>query len=214
MKGQKICEYIANKKMPDIEAVRGKILSQRQSCVLRAVKAPKTHKRFVAVVVAVLLTLFIAGASTVAFGYGFFDIIKELIWNDPNYIGDSSNSDLVFSSDFIVYDSFDSLIEAEGLNIIYPTKLPDGYEFTDFSVAAFGSKSMVQAYSLEPKISFSVQIGENGQFDDYDYEINGIKYIVYDVQNGYAASWSYNGDYYSINTGDKAVVLEIINNLI
>jgi hypothetical protein len=59
-----------------------------------------------------------------------------------------------------------------------------------------------------------VRLGANIIIDSYSYEINGIKFVVVELDDGlYQAVWSYNEDYYTLVVNDREVLSEIIQNL-
>jgi hypothetical protein len=107
----------------------------------------------------------------------------------------------------------EAMLKLENLDILYPTKLPTGYEFTTLSVANFDTYLEVKLYSEEPYVDFRARIGENIQIDSYDNEINGIKYRISEHEGMYQADWSSGEDYYWVIVSDKAIMPEIIKNL-
>jgi hypothetical protein len=113
------------------------------------------------------------------------------------------------------YNSIIEMLEAENFDILYPTILPNGYEFTDFEVDDLGdNQTRIWLGASEPYISFTIRANSDVQIDEYDYEVNGIQYSIFESGNGtYVATWVYNGDYYTIDVSDRAVLSEIIENL-
>jgi hypothetical protein len=178
----------------------------------------KKPKRAVILLVAVASAFIITTVTSTAMGQSIVDlsfkVFRDII---PEKTPASFNGNGVnVTSDVRYYDSMSEMIEAENLDILYPVELPDGYNFTNFVFSDFGFKLEVMAYAEEPRISFSISIGEdiNVYNYDYEYEANGIKYSIVEIEdNMYQALWVRNGDYYSIANADKAVLSEIIRNL-
>jgi hypothetical protein len=108
----------------------------------------------------------------------------------------------------------EEMLAVENLDILYPARLPDGYEFTEFVVTDFGDFLEVWAGGSEPYISFIARIGMNVGIEHYDYEVNGIRYHVVELdENSHQAGWVCGADYYTIVVSDSATISEIIESL-
>jgi hypothetical protein len=174
----------------------------------------KAHKR-IAVAGIAIMSIFAITLTSAALGYNFIDLIRNAINNPDRTDTDNEGNQVLVAEDTTrVYNSMSELLEFENLSILFPVKLPIGYEFTDFLVFEIETGLQIQAFSTEPYISFIVLIGANVVHEYFDYEINEIEYSIVESNDWlYQAFWSYNGDYYSIVVSDKAIISEIINNL-
>jgi len=177
-------------------------------------KLIRIHKKIAIAVIAIITTLLIATATAAAFGYNIFEMIWNAINTTENTSVDSGgNNEVFFTKKSRFYNSMEEMLEIEKMNILYPAKLPDGYSFTDFEVVIFDNNLSIEAFALEPYISFIVRINANIGLDSYLHEVNDIKYNVFDMGGLYQAEWNIGTDYYEIVVSDEAIILEIINNL-
>lgn len=166
------------------------------------------RKRIAFYVIAGVFVLTLAGCAA------FTDFYRWLLGVSPLTTTDYQGDKVTWTGTR-TYGSLEEMLMAENLNILYPSKLPDGYAFTDFRITDFGDDLEVQMYASEPHIAFSIKIGAGIQIDDFDYEANGIEYSIFETGNElYQAIWSNNGDYYWIIVGDKAIISSIIENLV
>jgi len=178
-------------------------------------KLIRTHKKAAIAVIAIITTLLIATATAAALGYNIFEMIWNAINSPVNTAVDTDSGNQVFFTDgFRVYNSMSEMIETENIKVLYPEKLPDGYAFTNFEVTDTGAALQMQAFVIEPYISFIVRIGSNAVIDGYSYETNNVKYNIFKMEDGiYQAYWNNGADYYMIAVSNEAVLSEIINNL-
>lgn len=171
--------------------------------------------RRIDIMIIIIIILSIATVTVIGISNIFTDLgFKMFNYPEKTPIDYNGNSG-IWTFDYRVYDSMDEMIEAENLNIMYPQKLPDGYEFTVFQFSDFGTSFQVTASSSEPYLAFDVEINTSQIApDNYLHEINGIKYNIHEMgDNLYLAYWFNDGDYYSIVSSDKAILSEIIENL-
>ena len=172
--------------------------------------------RIAAMFVAIIaVTLVIGHGVAVAMGYdNVLDLIRSAFSSDEkSAIADDGNHDMILTDGVRIYSSMSEMLEAENINILYPAELPEGYSFTDFRVTDIDGYFELNAYAEEPFIDFRVEFNSNVQIDDYKYEINGIKYNVFETFEGYQACWVQDGDYYKIGVSDESTLSEIIENL-
>ena len=175
----------------------------------------RSHK--LAVVTGALVLTFALGVSVTAsaLGYSVLDLIKSALNSpDKTATGDDGKV-MVFTENTRFYNSFSEMIEAENIRILYPAKLPYGYEFTEFRVDEFDDYFEVKAHNEEPYVSIHILVDVKYDIDDdYLNETNGIRYNIVETDDGfYQADWSDGTDYYTIVVGDKNILSEIIENL-
>jgi hypothetical protein len=176
----------------------------------------RTPQRAAVAAFATFAVILVIGATANAIGYNLIDLSGELIRNIfPNKTStDYNGSKIIRTDEPRFYNSMSEMLEAENLTILYPFELPNGYEFTDFRVDNSDEYLELQAYGLEPYISYTVMVGVNIAKDNYSYKENGIEYNIAEMNDGlFQADWSAGTDYYMIVVSDKAILSEIINNL-
>lgn len=161
--------------------------------------------------VVVFSTLFVTVSA--AFGFNFIDLIRNAVGSPDRAATDSEGRNTVLTDNIRIYNSMAEMLEVENLNILYPAKLPVGYEFTHFEITDIGTEFMLQAIATDPYITFVITFGVDFQIDNYDYETNGIKYNVTERDGLYNAFWISDIDYYTIAVNSEITLLEIINNL-
>jgi hypothetical protein len=191
-------------------------LFKRHYCERRQVRTQiilKISKWAAVFVVGVALSTQIVA---MAFGYSnVIELIRSALNNPEKTVTDFNNKDIIHTNDTRFYNSMSEMLETENLDILYPTKLPNGYEFVNFDVTDMGAYFELRAYATEPYISFSVEFNVDFQIDRYDYEISCIEYNIVETANGmYKAEWVDGTNYYGIIVSDKATLSEIIKNLI
>jgi hypothetical protein len=170
--------------------------------------------RIAAMFVAIIVAAVIVGHGVaVAMGYdNILDLIRSAFSSSDRAVTGSEENDL-FLSDNRIYNSFEEMLAAENLNILYPARLPVGYSFATIEVVELDNFFEVRAMSNESYITFWVEFDVNHQFDSYEYEINGIKFNILEHDETYQACWVIENNYYRIVAADRAVLSEIIENL-
>ena len=168
--------------------------------------SPKRKKLvFAAIVVALLVTL--VGCAA------FFDLFAGML-NVPLLTKtEQDGRAMLRTEDERFYSSLEDLLAIEEIDILHPETLPGDYEFTDFEVINVGSFLEVKLYAEEPYIVFNVRINVDVQMDDFDGEINELKYRVVEHKGLYQAYWVDSSDYYMVAVSDETVIIEIIESL-
>jgi hypothetical protein len=172
----------------------------------------KKH-RFLSSVIAVISSFFIITMTANAFGFNFLSFFWRALNAPDKTATDSDGRDIFLTDDLRAYNSMSEMLEIEGFNILYPSKLPDGYSFTNFEVWNVDTGMVIRAFSFEPHISFEVMIDVNIQINNFSYTENGIEYNIIDMGEMYQAEWIRNTDYYLIVVSNKTAISEIIKNL-
>jgi len=174
----------------------------------------KKSKKMLFVAAAAVVAIFSAQLVSVVMGYSnVIDLIRNAINTPEKKVMYNNDKHMIFTDNTRFYDSMNEMLETENLSILYPTKLPNGYEFTEFMIADTGDYIELRAYAVDPYISFAVEFGVDFQIDNYDYEINDIEYNIVETANGmYKAEWIDGSDSYGIIVGEKATLSKIIEN--
>ncbi|MCL2071162.1 MAG: hypothetical protein FWH07_02890 [Oscillospiraceae bacterium] len=178
-----------------------------------AVIIHRKPKRFIIMIAAVIASFSLVIVTVSAMGYNPIELIRNALNSSNRIATDNRGDGVMLSDDIRVYNSMSEMLEKENLNILYPAKLPDKYEFTEFKITDFGDILVAGSYNIEPYISFEIRIGAGIPIEDYSHEINGIRYTITERDSMYDVAWSYGTDYYTIVVGDKTIISEIIENL-
>ncbi|MCL2637555.1 MAG: hypothetical protein FWD48_04210 [Oscillospiraceae bacterium] len=198
-------KYSRDIQKPPFEA----IIKKREQKKRRS-KSIKTMRRIAAVLIITIVTALFAQGISLALGFNLVDFFRNALNAPDKTTTDFSGTEMFIKDEIRFYNSMNELLETEGLNILFPV----GYNFTSFTVMDIGDYIDVWASSLEPNITFSINIGAEIHSIDYTYEENGIWYNISDMGDGtYQAFWVSDTDYYTIIVSDKAVISEIIRNL-
>ena len=115
----------------------------------------RNPKRAVAIaIVAVIGSLFIATLTAAALGYNVIDMLWKAINSPEKTVANIDDKAIIHSNDFRVYNSMSEMLNNENINILYPSELPIGYEFTDFEVTDFDNHYELLAFATEPYIHY------------------------------------------------------------
>jgi hypothetical protein len=214
----KVDEYSINTQLPPIE----NHLHKHNIRLFQERKKRQRHRKRVALVkigrwaatfliIISLAVLLIQGvAMAMAMGYDILDLIRSALSSPEEMITDDDGNRMVFIDNTRIYNSMIEMIETENLNISYPAELPEGYIFTNFEV----NNSEARAYAEVPYIDFTVEFGSEYHITRHEYEENDIRYNVFEHYGMYQAYWYDGENSYSIVADDKAILFEIIKNLI
>jgi len=150
-----------------------------------------------------------------ALGYSsIFDLMRRAVNSPERTAVDDIGNESSFTDGFRTYNSMGELLETENINILFPTRLPDGYEFTNFVVIESGGNFRIQASATEPYIFFIARIRANIEIVDFSYEVGGIRYNILELGDGvYQGEWIIGADYYEVVVDDDSVISEIIKKL-
>jgi len=171
-------------------------------------------KRIAIIAAAILIMLTSTVAIASAFGVDILDYISRIVRQDKGseiVVGDFTFDNMGESKK---YSSFEEMLEIENLDILYPTKLPEGvyinkvYAFDD-TVA----EKTISVTTTDANILFSISIQYKKVFlvdrADEVLTVNGIEFYIRD---NYAMCY-HNGDYYSIKADNYEDLILIIDNM-
>jgi len=176
------------------------------SSVITLVKPRR--KRLIIAIMAAVLVFSLVGCAAIFNLFGTFLNIPLLTKTEQD------GKAMLRTEDERFYGSLADLLAVEEIDILYPATLPDGYAFTDFEVLKRDVGLEVKLFAEEPYIDFSVRIGADVQIDNFDGEINDIKYRISETADGLPqADWSDGSDYYMVAVRDEVVITEIIESL-
>ena|GEM_PF-1488659 len=166
-----------------------------------------SRKRLIIAIAAAVLAISLVGCAAIFDFFGTFLNIPLLTKTEQD------GKAILRTEDERFYKSLEDLFEFEKIDILYPATLPDGYAFTDFEVRNRDVGFEVALYAESPYIDFRARIDSDYKIDDFDYEVNGIKYSVFEHESLHQAHWNDGEDYYAVTVGDESLLTEIIENL-
>lgn len=171
-------------------------------------------KRIAIVAAAILVMLTSTVAIAGAFGVDLLDYISKIVRQDKGSVIVAGDFTFCNAGESRKYSTFEEMLEKENLDILYPTKLPEGvyikkvYAFDDTIAEKNVSVTTTDESIL---ISISVQYKEVFVVDRPDevLTVNGIEFFI---MGDYAMCY-HKGNYYSIKADNYDDLILIIKNL-
>lgn len=172
--------------------------------------------RKVALVAAILATL-LAGTTVaeVAFDSNINDYLGDFVRGDEKVV-EIDGMTIYRNDDKKIYSSVEELLEAEDLDILYPTQLPEGVRVTRITTGKnFKGEYDISFYTNDLNVSFRIKTSTSGHFIENAnaYVHNGITYYIEQRNSVLVAGAIYNGYLYSVSASSKESLFLIINNL-
>ena len=178
------------------------------------------QKRFVLkriAIVAAAVVILIASTVSVAaaFGVNIFEYINEMVSQPEGTQIDIDGFTFYHNGDVKKYSSIEQLIDDEGLDIMYPTKLPEGIIIKGIEKnVGINGKENIEIYTNDTNTNIQIKLTSNQIITNRTetIEINGIKYYI---QKGdlVSASCYLNNNTYYISAKTLDDVLLIIENM-
>ena len=151
-----------------------------------------------------------------AAGYGNVIEMGKALFGFPEKTRITLNNgdEIIYSSDNRLYDSIDEMAVSEKLKIIYPGELPKGYIFQKVEVVDYGEYLDIAVCSNGNYIVFKVVTNhKNDSLNEYTDEINGIKYLISEIDGLYYAMYVADENHYSVTCIDREVLLEVLQTI-
>lgn len=173
----------------------------------------------IAAVLAVLITLF--GMLAIGSGDAVTDFFRKVGDSISTLLDDGpkEHSGITFykNDKAITYSSLEEFKESEGVDILYPTWLPEDEKIIEISYLVEDGAEIYLLCSTEPYHSVSIEI--NADLDE-DYKQNCMQkeiagFVVYyeKTPRFVQANFMYKNNYYVINSGTEDNLFRIIENL-
>ena len=169
----------------------------------------------VAAIMAVLMSVTVLVAA--AFGVNILEYISKIVRQDE---GSQINVDeFTFHNggEIKYYSSVSEMVTYENLDIMYPTKLPENVKIETIRLNKSSRENDKLRIITNTEIIISIE--KNASYEDiwdkHDsfYEINEVKYYIFQRNDVYLATCYHKGDYYSIQANNYDDLILIINNL-
>jgi len=148
------------------------MLDHSMQSVLPAVPFPKKHVRlkkamFVAAAAAVLLCC--ASVVVAALGFDVCGYFKDLVFSPAGSKIEENGITLLHNGKTTVYSSIEDLIATEQLEIMYPSKLPDGVYITEVRmVPREDGKETVEIKTTDKNILICIELATGNVDNTYE----------------------------------------------
>ncbi|MBE6692186.1 MAG: hypothetical protein E7586_02480 [Ruminococcaceae bacterium] len=195
------------------------VINPHQTQPKHTQKQRRFSLKHIAIIAAVFLIL---SATTVgvasAYGVNISEEIRKIISQEDGARKDIEGFTFYHASEVKYYSSLEEIREEKNWDILYPTKFPENVTI-DMISSDKSERGTDHIFILTNDKDIQIGIERNApnedkwaQHDDF-YEVNGVKYHVYQRNDSYRALSYYNGDYYSIQAGNYDDLILIIDNL-
>lgn len=147
------------------------------------------------------------------------DFGNKIFGVNPGESVDIGDMTLIRSNgESVKYGSLEEAVKAEGLDIYYPTWLPDGVHIESVYVNETADGCEVMLVFNSDSVSMSIECGisqDNGfQYIGYTkYDFSGISVFILNFDNVNFAKFEINGNTYSINAESIDEIEKIVENL-
>ena len=172
--------------------------------------------RKVALVAAILAVLLVGTTvAAVAFDSNINDYLGDFVRGDEKVV-EIDGMTFYRNDDEKTYSSVEELLEAEDLDILYPTQLPEGVRVTRITTGKnFKGEDDISFYTNDLNVSFKINTSTSGHFIENanTYVHNSITYYIEQRNSVLVAGAIYNGYLYSVSASSKESLFLIINNL-
>lgn len=170
--------------------------------------------------IAAILTLMLATSTFVAgaFGIDVMDCFRMIVDGGKGTVVDTDGVTYTNTGEATEYPTIEEMLEKEKLDIMYPTKLPDGIKIEYVSVNRDKEGNIdIGIITNKPGTScFSIEVLKepmNESYPDVEIYISGGKtYQIFQADSFYAVCF-YDNIYYSIQAGSHDDLILIINNM-
>lgn len=172
--------------------------------------------RRIGLIAAVMALLFV-GTTVIAaaFGVDILQCIADVVREPEGTKIDVEGFTFYHNGEGTQYSSIAEMIEKENLDIIYPTKLPEGIsiDYIEMTKNAKGNE-IIQVATNDTGVGFSIELSvDNFETTVSDiYEKEGKTYYI-EKRNFYVAISYYKGNRYYITAETKEDLILIIDNI-
>lgn len=169
--------------------------------------------------IAAIVSLLLLGLAGVASAFGF-DLEYMLNYISGRPVGTTETIDgntYHHAEIFGEYASVEELLEKENLNILYPTKFPDGISVQSVRVmdSTPGERSVIIKTNDVTTINIELNaIPVNSDFSDCEeYSVNEYKYYIFEFNQTCCAFAYINGNSYTISASNYNDLIFILDNM-
>ena len=175
-------------------------------------------KRIAVVAAAILLIMTTAVGVASAFGVNIIEEINKIIRQEDGARTDIDGFTFYNGVEAKYYSSIEEIIEEKNWDIMYPTMFPENIKIDKIRLDK-GSRDNDTIRIFTNSESIRILIEKNAPkeniWEEHDsfYEVNGLKYHIFQENDVYFASCFYKANYYSIQANNYDDLILIIDNL-
>lgn len=172
-------------------------------------------KRIAIVAAAIIIMMTTTVAIAAAFGVNIFEYIKNIA-SEPD--GTTVNIDeftFYNAKSTKKYNSIQEMVESENLDIMYPTRLPDGVDIESIRLTDnTNGNNMVQISTNIVSVNIQIELRTSELISYFDkiYENNEVIYYIR-TKEACSATCYYKNNYYYISANTYEDLILIINNM-
>ena len=183
----------------------------------------KTTRKVVAIAIAaaLILTLTLSVIAKVKGYSSAWEYVKEnvqrIIGLDAGDKMDDNGITLIKNDGVVAYKSIEELLESEGLDIMYPSELPDGVRITKISEQIISQNHTIYCYKFsDENLSVLVSTKQEVSPEDLEkYEFISTERVMFYTEKtevGIHQAIGHDGKYeYRIYCNDYGVLIKILN---
>ncbi len=181
--------------------------------------APAKRLKFKPVIVAACLvcTIFTCGLAVYAVNPVFRDWIIKIVSLAPGTAIEENGIKYINQGEQVVYDSIGQCIEANSLDIYFPSVLPDAAHINQLQFVTLNGTDTLWFIFDDSKFSFDIQFNSNyvlGSSSDYElYPFLGYTFYCTENSGIYFASAYIDDNLYTISAPSHNDLTMIIDNL-
>ena len=167
----------------------------------------------VAAITAVLMSVTVLVAA--AFGVNILEYISKIVRQDEGSQINVDDFTFYHNGGSKQYSTIEEMIEEENLNIMYPSKWPDGIELNRVQISNEVSGVVIYFYTNDTDVGINVEL-EADEISLSNYEeliYNDIVYYIKERHGIVYASCYYNKSLYYISAHTKEDLTYIIENI-
>ena len=209
------------RKIPFVEETTS-LTTPPQSVKGRSTKVKSRKILLIAAIISILIAIF--AVSSIAFEWNIFDELKDrfgMVFNTPvNEEVDTNGVTITMNGESVVYNTLEDALKNEGINVLYPTKLPENIILDNISfyeeyekekvTFAFNDENLIYSIVFKQMLTIDLKSVANEVI-----EINGIQCYIIEMPDIKTTQiyFEYNGNVYETSYTDKQELIEIIHNL-
>ena len=209
------------RKIPFVEETTS-LNTPPESVKSRSTKVKSRKILLIAAIISILIAIF--AVSSIAFEWNIFDELKDrfgMVFNTPvNEEVDTNGVTITMNGESVVYNTLEDALKNEGINVLYPTKLPENIILDNISfyeeyekekvTFAFNDENLIYSIVFKQMLTIDLKSVANEVI-----EINGIQCYIIEMPDIKTTQiyFEYNGNVYETSYTDKQELIEIIHNL-
>ena len=173
-------------------------------------------KRIAIVAAAILVIMTTTVAIATAFGVDITRYLKSIMREPDGAVIHVDGMSIYNVKNPTIYKSVQEMLEAEKIDIMYPTVFPEGVTFKNICVGEHANGDQYIDFRVNDVwvgLSIELDAPKFTASNPITYEHNGITYYIDKSKNGWYATCYYNNDQYLIQAYSYDDLILIIDNM-